>query len=60
MTVEKHQIQEGRVDMLEHQIQAIVEEYKALEKKSSLIQVSFNELLYFNSFATSSGFIFRN
>ena len=60
MTVEKHQIQEGRVEMLEHQIQAIAEEYKALEKKSSLIQVSYNELLYFNSFATFSCFIFRN
>jgi hypothetical protein len=43
--VEKHQIEEGRKEMLEQQIKAIIEEYRAIEKKSSQIEV------YFLSFA---------
>ncbi|EFX84298.1 hypothetical protein DAPPUDRAFT_314991 [Daphnia pulex] len=33
--MEKHQVEEGRAEMLERQIKAITEEYKAIEKKSS-------------------------
>ncbi|XP_046656188.1 kinetochore protein NDC80 homolog isoform X1 [Daphnia pulicaria] len=33
--MEKHQVEEGRAEMLEQQIKAITEEYKAIEKKSS-------------------------
>jgi hypothetical protein len=38
--VEKHQVEEGRAEMLEQQIKAITEEYKAIEKKSSQTEVT--------------------
>ncbi|KAK4014411.1 hypothetical protein OUZ56_026934 [Daphnia magna] len=35
---QKHQIEEGRAELLERQIAVIIEEYKAIEKKSSQIE----------------------